>query len=139
MQVFASEFNFENLLEGAYVRVGPSLVVSNITLFCHEPSPPLTGEITFPLMGVSFKDLNGTYTSMDGQESLLCPNTYRGPVLVFHWGTKELQGAGLRKRQVRACGCPRQRIKFLFFRATQPLRKSIRWCLHVCVLVRVTV
>jgi hypothetical protein len=98
-QVFTLDFNFKNLLYGAYVSVGPSLVVSNITLYCHEPSLPLRGEITFPLRGVSFKAVNGTFASMDGQESLLCPNTYTGPVLVFHWG-EELQGAGSRKRKV---------------------------------------
>jgi hypothetical protein len=90
---------FGQTLDGVYVSVGPSLVVSNITLYCPEPALPLMGEITFPLRGVLFKALKGTFTSMDGQDSLLCPNTYTGPVLVFHWGG-ELQGAGAKKRKV---------------------------------------
>jgi hypothetical protein len=103
MQVFAANFKFDGLLDGAYVSVGPSLVLSHITLYCPEPSLPLKGGITFALRGVSFKALNGTCTSMDGQYSLLCPKTYRGPSLVFYWGTEELQIAPSRKRQVLPC------------------------------------
>jgi hypothetical protein len=101
MRVFASNFNCATLLDGAYVSVGPSLVVSHITLYCLEPSLPLMGEITFALKGVSFKALNGTFTSIDGQDSLLCPKTYRGPSIVFYWGREQLPST--RNRKVLAC------------------------------------